>query len=145
MMNRRVAAMRGFSSASALSSLSAKSNDCQTSAVLTKVNTSYFTVFVEGEIFGLSVSKAQTIFRISDVTPIPLGQPEIAGLVNLRGKVVTAVSLRRRLGFPDPGTFCNALAIGMEHGGDSFALVVDEIGDVLSLDSSSRIPMPPHF
>ncbi len=61
---------------------------------------SYFTVFAGGEAFGLSVLHAQTIFRITSVTPIPLGPADIVGLVNLRGRIVTAVSLRRRLGIP---------------------------------------------
>jgi len=106
---------------------------------------SYFTVFVGGEIFGLSVQNAQTIFRIQSVTPIPLGPSDIAGLVNLRGKIVTAVSLRRRLRMPMDSSIQNALAIGVEHKGENFALIVDEVGDVLSLDASMQIPIPPHF
>jgi purine-binding chemotaxis protein CheW len=115
------------------------------SSILAADEESYFTVFVGGEIFGLSVQNAQTIFRISSVTPIPLGPPDIAGLVNLRGKIVTAVSLRRRLRMPTDGSFQNALAIGVEHKGENFALIVDEVGDVLSLDASMQIPTPPHF
>jgi purine-binding chemotaxis protein CheW len=105
---------------------------------------SYFTVFAGGDAFGLSVLHAQTIFRITSVTPIPLGPTDIVGLVNLRGKIVTAVSLRRRLGIPVED-MQNALAIGIEHKGENFALIVDEVGDVLSLDSSMRVQIPPHF
>jgi purine-binding chemotaxis protein CheW len=105
---------------------------------------SYFIVFAGGEAFGLSVLQAQTIFRITTVTPIPMGPADIVGLVNLRGKVVTAVSLRRRLRIPveDVG---NSLAICIEHKGEHFALIVDDVGDVLSLDASMRVPIPPHF
>lgn len=106
---------------------------------------SYFTVFVRGEIFGLSVQNAQTIFRITSVTPIPLGPSDIAGLVNLRGKIVTAVSLRRRLKMPTDGASQSPLAIGIEHKGENFALIVDEVGDVLALDATMKIPVPPHF
>jgi purine-binding chemotaxis protein CheW len=105
---------------------------------------SYFTVFAGGDAFGLSVLHAQTIFRITSVTPIPLGPIDIVGLVNLRGKVVTAVSLRRRLGIPVQD-LQNSLAIGVEHKGENFALMVDEVGDVLSLDASMRVQIPPHF
>ena len=106
----------------------------------------YFTVFVDEEIFGLSVQNVQTIFRISTVTPIPQGPKDIVGVVNLRGKIVTAVSLRRRLKMPDDRPVTNALAIGIEHKrNESFALIVDGVGDVLCLDNSMQIPIPPHF
>ncbi|WP_072395255.1 chemotaxis protein CheW [Hyphomicrobium sp. CS1GBMeth3] len=105
---------------------------------------SYFTVFAGGEAFGLSVLQTQTIFRIQSVTPIPLGPADIVGLVNLRGKIVTAVSLRRRLCIPVDEVH-NSLAIGIEHKGENFALIVDEVGDVLTLDASMKVPIPAHF
>lgn len=105
---------------------------------------SYFTVFAGGEAFGLSVLHAQTIFRITSVTPVPLGPADIVGLVNLRGKIVTAVSLRRRLGIPVDEVH-NSLAICIEHKGENFALIVDEVGDVLTLDASMKVPIPAHF
>jgi len=106
---------------------------------------SYFTIFVGSEIFGISVQDTQTIFRVQKVTPIPHAPKDIVGLVNIRGKIVTAVSLRRRLRIEDVENFENALAIGMEHKGENFALMVDQVGDVLSLDESMKIPTPPHF
>jgi purine-binding chemotaxis protein CheW len=105
---------------------------------------SYFTVFVNKEIFGLPVEHTHTIFRITSVTFVPKGPSDIAGLVNLRGKIVTAVSLRRRLRMPS-GATQDALAIGIEHKGENFALIVDEVGDVLSLAKSMQIPIPAHF
>jgi purine-binding chemotaxis protein CheW len=111
----------------------------------TEGESSYFTVFVNNEIFGLPVENTHTIFRVTDVTSVPHGPAEIAGLVNLRGKIVTAVSLRRRLKIPGDVDVQNALAIGIEHKGENFALVVDEVGDVLSLAKSMQIPIPSHF
>jgi purine-binding chemotaxis protein CheW len=105
---------------------------------------SYFTVFAGGEAFGLSVLHTQTIFRITSVTPVPGGPIDIIGLVNLRGKIVTAVSLRRRLGIP-VDEVQNSLAIGIEHKGETFALIVDEVGDVLTLDASMKVQIPAHF
>lgn len=106
---------------------------------------SYFTVFVNGEIFGLPVEHTHTIFRIASVTSVPSSHSDIIGLVNLRGKIVTAVSLRKRLQMAEDATIKNALAIGIEFKGENFALIVDEVGDVLSLAKSARIPVPPHF
>ncbi len=108
-------------------------------------DTSYFTVFAGEEVFGLPVRKTQTIFRVAALTPIPEGPPDIVGLVNLRGKVVTAVSLRRRLRYSDDATVANALAITIEHKGECFALIADRVGDVLTLSPAMQIPVPPHF
>jgi purine-binding chemotaxis protein CheW len=104
-----------------------------------------FIVYVGGEPFGLPVDCVQTIFQIESITPVPLGPREVVGLVNLRGKIVTAVSLRRRLQMPDAPQEKSILAIGMEYRGENFALVVDEVGDVVSLDPQTRIPLPPHL
>ena len=69
----------------------------ETAALAGDEEGSYFTVFVSGEIFGLPVENTHTIFRIASITCVPLSHGDIAGLVNLRGKIVTAVSLRKRL------------------------------------------------
>ncbi|MGH6676864.1 MAG: chemotaxis protein CheW [Xanthobacteraceae bacterium] len=104
-----------------------------------------FIVYVGSEAFGLPVDSVQTIFQIEAVTPVPLGPREIVGLVNLRGKIVTAVSLRRRLQMPDAQPAKSALAIGMEYRGENFALIVDEVGDVIFVSSQMQIPLPPHL
>ncbi len=104
-----------------------------------------FIVFVGGEPFGLPVDCVQTIFQIEAITPVPLGPPEIVGLVNLRGKIVTDVSLRRRLKIEDRPRTHGMLAIGMEHRGENFALIVDEVGDVIFLDPEAEVPLPPHL
>jgi purine-binding chemotaxis protein CheW len=115
------------------------------SDIVVDMESSYFTVYVNNEIFGLPVENTHTIFRITAVTPVPHGPADIAGLVNLRGKIVTAVSLRHRLNIPGDINVQNALAIGIEHRGENFALIVDEVGDVLALAKSMEIPIPPHF
>ncbi len=104
-----------------------------------------FTILVEGKIFGLPVMSIQTIFRIQDVTPVPLCPYEILGLTNLRGKIVTALSLRRRLRLPPEDRLHDLLAIGIEHRNESFALVIDEVGDVIVLDPKDRLAIPPHL
>jgi purine-binding chemotaxis protein CheW len=104
-----------------------------------------FTVVSEGRTFGLPVESIQTVFEMVALTPVPLAPYEILGLVNLRGKIVTAVSLRRRLKADAHAVETSMLAIGMEHRGESFALVVDEVGDVIILDPGTRIATPPHL
>ena len=103
-----------------------------------------FTIVSDGRIFGLPVEHIHTVFEIVSVTPVPLAPAEVIGLVNLRGKIVTAVSLRRRM---DGGEAIelSRLAVGLDFRGESFALVVDEVGDVIALDADTLIENPPHL
>ena len=103
-----------------------------------------FTVLIGEERFGMPVSFVHTVFRIDSMTPVPLAPPAVAGLLNLRGRIVTAISLRRRLGMPRAPEK-EVLAIGIEHRGEALALVVDEAGDVLRLSEAGRIPLPRHM
>ena len=105
----------------------------------------FFTVFVDKHVYGLDVNEAQTIFRVGQITPIPLTHNEIAGFINLRGKIVVAVSLRRRLGVPALEENCEPIAIGLELRSENFALLVDRVGDVLALPNAARTSIPPHF
>jgi purine-binding chemotaxis protein CheW len=104
-----------------------------------------FTVTDGDEMFGLPVQSVQTIFRIEGVTSVPLGPPDVEGLVNLRGRIVTAVSLKRRLGKTSLECGRGALAIGIEHRGENFALIVDEVGDVIPCADGTEIAPPPHI
>jgi len=103
-----------------------------------------FTFTLAGERFALPVSRVQTVFRFERVTPIPFAPPAIFGLANLRGKIITAVSLRARLGLSPEGGLAGRYAVCVERGAESFGLSVDEVGDVLRLSPESRLPTPAH-
>ncbi len=107
--------------------------------------TNFFTVFVDKHVYGLDVKEAETIFKVGYITPIPLIHREVAGFINLRGKIVVAVSLRRRLGIPETDEICEKFAIGLEAANEHFALLVDRVGDVLALPELARTEIPPHF
>ncbi len=89
--------------------------------------------------FGVSVSEIHDVFRPSSMTPVPLSGPEIAGVLNLRGRIVTAIDARSRLGLPPQvkSRTCQRLAIGVERNGESFGLIIDEIGEVVRLEESA--------
>ena len=104
-----------------------------------------FTVVVAGRTYGLPVEHIHTVFEMMAVTPVPLAPHEVLGLVNLRGKIVTAVSLRRRLRDAEAPLGSSRIAVGIDYRHESFALVVDEVGDVLTLDRGTLIDTPPHL
>ena len=108
----------------------------------------FVTVYVGETLFGLAIERVHDVFIPSGVTPVPLAPPEIVGLLNLRGRVVTALCLRRRLGLPAAEASDAAdrkMAIGLEQGGETFALVVDGVGEVLKLGADSREAVPIHL
>lgn len=102
----------------------------------------YVTVMIEDQTFGLPIDRVHDVFITTTITPVPLAPPEIAGLLNLRGRVVTAVSLRRLLRLPDAPDTGELTVVGVEVGGESFGLVVDNVGEVLNLPAGDRQPNP---
>lgn len=103
-----------------------------------------FTIKVRSQIFGLPVDCVKTIFHVDSLTPVPLAPREVAGLANLRGRIVTALHLDRCLKIDDNQRSATTLAVGIEHHGEKYALLIDETGDVVSCDESDRIACPTH-
>jgi purine-binding chemotaxis protein CheW len=105
----------------------------------------YVTVQVDGQWLGLPIERVHDVFVVSEMTPVPLASAEIAGLLNLRGRVVTAVSLRRRLGLSDAPAQERRMAVGLEHQGEAYGLLVDAVGEVLKLAPEGVQPNPVHM
>lgn len=105
----------------------------------------YVTIIVAGQMFGLPIERVHDVFVASAITPVPLASTEIVGLLNLRGRVVTAICVRRRLGLPPRGTAGEAMAVGLEHGGESYGLLVDGVGEVLRLSAADLETNPIHL
>jgi purine-binding chemotaxis protein CheW len=76
------------------------------------------------------------------LTRVPLAPPEIAGVLNLRGRIVTLIDMRCRLGLGARDDNAAAMAIGVESRGESYGLLIDSVGEVLKLDDSMREPNP---
>jgi purine-binding chemotaxis protein CheW len=99
--------------------------------------TEYVTVTIGGHMFGLPIFRVQDVFVPVGLTRVPLAPPEVAGILNLRGRVVTAIDMRSRLDFGErePGT--PVMAIGIEFKGESYGLLVDAVGEVMQLHNSA--------
>src|SRR6266481_3169024 len=102
----------------------------------------YVTAMIGGQLFGLPISRVQDVFKPEGLTRVPLAAPEIAGLLNLRGRIVTVVDLRRRLDFEAQDRGSDLLAVGIEHKGESYGLLIESIGEVLRLSVASREDNP---
>lgn len=103
----------------------------------------YCTFFVGGLYMGISVLCVQEILRFQPMTTVPLACPVVTGLINLRGDIVTAVDLRRRLEMPDreEDSLPTNIIIRTESGPVSF--LVDIIDDVVLVDSNDFEAVPP--
>lgn len=103
----------------------------------------YVTFEIAGRWFGAEVSVVHDVFALHTVTPVPMARADVAGLLNLRGRIVTAIDARRRLGMParEDG-YTGAMAIGIEREGESYGLVVDAVGEVLRLSAAEREDAP---
>jgi purine-binding chemotaxis protein CheW len=102
----------------------------------------YVTAVVGGQLFGLPILRVQDVFAPDRVTHVPLAPPEIAGVLNLRGRIVTLIDMRVRLGLGTRAQATQSMAIGIEAHGESYGLLIDEIGEVLKLDDDTREANP---
>jgi purine-binding chemotaxis protein CheW len=101
----------------------------------------FVTVMVDTQLFGLPIACVQDVFKVDRLARIPLASAEIAGVVNLRGRIVTVIDMRRQLGLAECDVAPN-MALGIEFKGESFGLLIDAVGEVLKLADSSREPNP---
>ena len=102
----------------------------------------YVTATVGDQLFGLPIGRVQDVFVLDRMTRVPLAAPEIAGVLNLRGRIVTAIDLRRRLGLAALVEFGRRMAIGIECKDEFYGLLIDAIGEVLSLPAAGREDNP---
>lgn len=97
----------------------------------------FVTVMVAGQRFGVSLTRVDHVFVPDQLSRVPLAPPEIAGLVNLRGHIFTAVDLRARLGLPKREDTAPTIALGVEKAGERYGLVADTAGEAMWVTPSS--------
>jgi purine-binding chemotaxis protein CheW len=103
------------------------------------------TVYIGDQIFGLPILKVRDVFIVSGLTPVPLAPPSVAGLFNLRGRVMTLLDMRAILGLPGSDDDAQRIAVGIEWQGESFGLLVDKVHEVMALTAATREANPPNL
>ncbi len=104
---------------------------------LRKLSEDFLTIHVGKQMFGIPVLQVQDVLREQPVTKIPLASSEVAGSLNLRGRIVTAIDVRRCLSMPDRDEGQNNMSVVVEHNEELFSLVIDNVGEVLRLKKTN--------
>jgi purine-binding chemotaxis protein CheW len=97
----------------------------------------YCTFRLDELTFGVEVERVQEVLRAQELTGVPLANPVVEGLINLRGQIVTALDLRRRLALPPRPDGRDPMNIVVRTPTGSLSLLVDEIGDVVDVDEAT--------
>jgi purine-binding chemotaxis protein CheW len=91
---------------------------------------------------GIDVTQVQEVIRPQTLTAVPLAPREVLGLINLRGQIVTALDLRRRLGLADRAGDEAPMNVVIRTADGTLSLLVDRIGDVVEVDEADFEPPP---
>ncbi len=94
----------------------------------------FLTIYIADQIFGIPILQVQDVLGEQNVTRIPLAPPAVAGSLNLRGRIVTAINVRSCLGMPAlEQSGDNVMSVVVENQNELYSLMIDKVGDVLNL------------
>ncbi len=97
----------------------------------------YVTMRIDNQLFGIPVKNVRDVLRQQKITSIPMSSPEVAGSLNLRGRIVTVINLRRRLRLGEKDDDGKGMFVVVEHKGELFSLMVDSVGEVMTVPAHS--------
>lgn len=101
-----------------------------------------FTVRLGDNWYGVDIEKVRTVFNAMTLTPVPLAPKAIAGLVNVRGEVLTAIDLHSFLHIPKIAERKRYLLVGISHKAEDFGLIIDAAGDIIDVKDEDRVFVP---
>ncbi len=99
--------------------------------------TEFVTMTIADQRFGIPVLSVRDVLTGRAVTKVPLADEEVAGSLNLRGRIVTVIDVRRHLGLPPRDDESAPMNVVVEHEGELYSLMIDAVGEVMSMDEGS--------
>jgi purine-binding chemotaxis protein CheW len=104
----------------------------------------FVTMYIDKQLFGIPVLQVQDVLGQQKITRVPLAPREVAGSLNLRGRIVTAIDVRIRLGLPPlkDKASGNDMSVVVDLGGEFYSLLVDQVGEVMNLPASDYEKTP---
>ena len=107
-----------------------------------KVNKTYVSLWVEKQLFGIPVLQVQDVLLSQLVTPVPRAPKEVLGAINLRGRIVTVIDIRKKLNLAPAAEGSKTMQVVVTFDDELYSLVVDNVGDVLDLPSDTYSQNP---
>jgi purine-binding chemotaxis protein CheW len=101
------------------------------------------TFMLANQLFGVPVLQVNDVLGIQKLTNTPLAPPAVAGLMNLRGRIVTTIDVRKCLGQPARENRSDSMSVVVDQDGELFSLMIDSVGDVLTLNGETFEKVPP--
>jgi purine-binding chemotaxis protein CheW len=117
----------------------------KTQTIIRPEETAFVTLSIAEQLCGIPVLGVRDVLNEQQITRIPLAPPEIAGNLNLRGRIVTAIDVRRRLHLPPAPAGKRRMAVVAERGNELYALLVDQVHEVLNLSANDFESNPPNL
>jgi purine-binding chemotaxis protein CheW len=108
------------------------------------ISNQYVIIGLHGDLFGLPVATVQDVIHTPNMTRVPLASNEVVGLLNLRGRIVTAIDLGVKLGVAPAYTDKKTMSVILEIGSEFYSLIVNEVGEVKEFDDRSRYEKNPN-
>jgi purine-binding chemotaxis protein CheW len=102
----------------------------------------FVTFFLDREEYGLPIGQVQEINRVGDITRVPNAPDHVIGVINLRGKIVPVIELKRRLRLGESNMSKESRIVVVEHGPKILGLLVDRVAQVLNLPAAQIEPPP---
>ncbi len=102
----------------------------------------YITAKIDNQLFGFDISEILDVFVPQSITRVPLARPEISGVLNLRGRIVTVIDMYCLLDIKRNVQRTNKIAVGISHKSALYGLLIDEIGEVVKLKKSDIESIP---
>lgn len=103
----------------------------------------FVSMTVGGQLFGIPVLEVRAVLIPQRITRVPLAPAEVTGSLNLRGRIVTAIELRTRLGLPARPPAERPMCVVVDHRGELYSLLVDSVGEVVRVAAGDAEPSPP--
>lgn len=97
----------------------------------------FVTLYLADQLFGIPVLQVHDILAHQRITSVPLAHSAILGSLNLRGRIVTAIDTRTAIGLPPLPPEAPCMNVVVEHAGDLYSMVVDKVGEVLSVSEKN--------
>lgn len=102
-------------------------------SAMTAAQKDFLTINIDGQMFGIPILQVQDVLGEIKVTRIPLAPPQVSGSLNLRGRIVTAIDVRKCLGLPPLADTDKRMSVVVIHDDELYSLIIDKVGDVLTL------------